>query len=192
MKIVISILAAGLFLFSCNDSNKDSKANSVAKTEKQDSVQQGYFPVTDFIKGQITEIKEKGLNPIKVVTANKKTDSGWVKIEQLDAEFAEFLNPVIDSANMSGLFRENSFMDQTINAITFTYDPIQALPDSVSLQRWDVYIDPQKRTVKRIYLVKKGTGNKTLQLTWQADKWSKIVTIANDAIEKEVTIKWDF
>ena len=114
--------------------------------------------------------------------------------------FAEpFLHPVIDSAGMQSLFSERSFLDQTINSVTLSYDPTGNLPDSLQLRRWDVYIDPQKNTVTRIYMVKEMNNNnlhQTWQLTWRSGKWCKITTIIEQpgkpTATKEETMKWDF
>ena len=88
-------------------------------------------------------------------------------------------------------------MDQTIDAFTFTYEPKSKLPDSITLEHWDVYIDPTTSKVRRIYMLKNAGEGKTRQLTWQGDKWCKIVDLNTKAdgtstIEKEVKITWDF
>lgn len=180
---------------SCNENSSTNPTNTV-----QDSVapeKQSFFPVTDFIKGQLQEIKKDGINPLKFTTVNGKTDSAWLKIEEFEKEIQPFLSPVIDSTNLTSLFTEKRFLDQTINAFTFTYDPVKPLPDSCAFQRWDVYVDPQKNTVNRIFLVKKLPGNKKQLLTWVPGENCKMVTISEDGkdkpgIEKDVTIKWDF
>lgn len=196
MKILSRLFIIAVVVLSCNHATEIPVEKEVvvppAPPEKI-----AFFPVTDYIKGQIAEIRNKGINPHKFTTIHNKLDSAWLKIEQLDTEMAAFLTPIIDSTNFSALFAEKKFLDQTINAFTFTYDPVKALPDSVLLTHWDVYVDPEKSTVKRIYLLKKTTDHKTLQLTWQSDRWCKMVTIADDDkgnahVEKEVTIKWDF
>ena len=187
-----------LFLLSCNNSKKDDPVKPQQENEsagKQEHV--SFFPVTDFLNGQIAEIKKDGINPIKVTRINNREDSVWLKIEDLNKEFAPFLSPVIDSTNLKSMFTEKSFFDQTIDSFTFTYDPVKPLPDSFLLQRWDVYVDPNSNKVKRIYMIKKTADHKTLQLTWQTNKSCKIISIAmdpkgNDHVEKEVTIKWDF
>ena len=109
----------------------------------------------------------------------------------------EFLQPEIDSANLISLFTEKSFMDQSLNAVTFTYDPVGILPDSMKLKHWDVYIDPKTSKVKRIYMVKQIDKTKTLQLTWINGQWCKITTISTDekgimSVEKEEKLIWDF
>jgi hypothetical protein len=189
MKSSITFLFLVIVLFACNDGER------IVATPQPATAPAGFFPVTDFIKGQIAEIRSEGINPLLITSRNGKTDSSWVKVEAFDSLFAPFLQPEIDSANHTKFFSEKSFLDQTINAFTFTYDPIAPLPDTFQLQRWDVYIDPQKNTVTRIFLVKR-SGEQVTQLTWQADKWCKIVTINNgpkgSTVNKDVLIKWDF
>jgi hypothetical protein len=198
MKLKYTVLIILIFLLSCNDTPKpDPQQNNGIENNIPGKIQTAtFFPVTDFINGQIAEIKKNGINPLKITSSNNRYDTVWLKIEDLNNEFSAFLSPVIDSTNLAGMFKENSFLDQTIDAITLTYEPIKQLPDSFLLQRWDIYIDPINNTVRRIYLVKKTTDQKILQLTWQTNKSCKIVSISNDSkgngyVEKEVNIKWD-
>lgn len=129
-------------------------------------------------------------------TVKGRTDSSWLKAENFEKEMAAFLEIEIDTSNLKDLFSEKRFLDQTLNAYTFTYDPKSTLPDSLALQHWDVYVDPTTNKVKRIYLITKNNDRKQRQLTWQSDKWCKIITIVTDkdnsVVEKEVLIKWDF
>ena len=164
---------------------------------KDTTEKQKFFPVTAFFKGEIFNIKKNGINPLKYTTVNNHTDSVWLKIEELDTALQEFLHPEIDSANLINLFTEKSFLDQSINAVTLTYDPVVILPDSMKLRHWDIYIDPQSNKVKRIYMVKEPDKFKTLQLTWLNNKWCKIVSIVTDEkgiskIEKEEKFILDF
>ena len=100
---------------------------------------------------------------------------------------------------MSSLFSEKSFLDQTINAYTFSYDPKEKLPDSIHLVHWDVYMNPQTNSIQRIYLVKQrdsaGTGIIN-QLTWVVDKWFSIRTITQVQGDKpdikEKKMIWNF
>ncbi len=139
-----------------------------------------FFPVTAFIKGQIHDIKEKGITPMLYSTSNNHTDSAAIKFEALDTLLKEFLQPVIDTTNLIAYFTENKFLDQSINAFTFTYDAKPNLPDSIKLTHWDVYIDPETNKVKRVYMIKKNAGNKTVQLTWLSNLWCQTTTLANN------------
>ena len=100
---------------------------------------------------------------------------------------------------MRSFFEEKSYMDQTIKAVTLSYDPVKKLPDSIKLNHWDVYIDPQKGTVQRVYMVKEEVINGTTvttQLTWKANKWCSIRTIEQQpkmaSRVREEIMKWEF
>lgn len=193
MKILFPVTALLLFTLSCNNAGEtkagDSKSGTVEK--------QKFFPVTSFLKGEIFNLKKNGINPLKYTTVNDRTDSAWLKIEEIDDAVKEFLQPEIDTANLTAFFSEKSFFDQTINAVTFTYEAAGVLPDSIKLVNWDVYVDPDANRVKRIYMVKQQDKDTQLQLTWVSGKWCKITTIVTDekgvsTVKKEEKITWDF
>lgn len=193
MKSILTALVFITCFVACNQADKGTKSNTVIA----DTAQQKFFPVTSFIKGEVYEIKKSGINPLKYTTQNNHTDSVWVKIEDLDSAISEFIHPVIDSANLTGLFTEKSFLDQSINAITLTYEAKAALPDTMKLRLWDVYIDPESQKVKRIYLVKEMNDGQTIQLTWLSNQWCKITSIltgkdGKSKVEKETKIIWGF
>jgi len=193
MKVSIFFIQVILILSSCNNSEPSTKDNA----EKAVTEKQSFFPVTSFFKGELYEIKTRGVNPLKYTSSNNHTDSAWLKLEELNEAVKEFLQPEIDSANLVSLFTEKSFLDQSINAVTFTYDPIGAIHDSMTLKHWDVYIDPESGKVKRIYMVKEISKTKVMQLTWLSRKWCKITTIITDekgisSVAKEEKITWDF
>lgn len=181
------------FLSSCSQPS----APKTIEAEKKEPVKNHFFPVTSYLKGQLYEVKLKGVNPLKYTTINNRTDSVWIKIEEFENVVKEFFTPVIDSTNLTSLFTEKNFLDQTIAAYTFTYDPASPLPDSMKLKRWDVYIDEETGKVRRVYMVKEASPSTMLQLTWQGGQYCKIVSIVTDekgnsSVEKEEKITWDF
>ena len=182
----------------CSNKNKTEIKDSTTKFTPEinnDSIP-NFFPVTAYLRGEIYEIKRSGITPIKKTTINHVTDSAWVKEEDFENEFAPFLKPIIDSANLKNIFVERKFLDQTLNAFTFTYDPLHENVTSFAFKHWDVYIDPDNNKVRRIYLAKKITADTDLRLTWQSGKWCKIVTLKTTAgktnIIKEEKISWSF
>jgi hypothetical protein len=185
-----------LQLFILNSCHTSKEKQPIVKKEVEE---QSFFPVTDFLLGQLHSTEELPVTPLKITINGNKTDSEWHKKEDIRQFASPFLHPVIDSVSMRNFFTEKSFMDQTINAVTFSYDPKIKLPDSMKLNHWDIYIDPQKNTVQRIYLVKEELINGTSvtsQLTWKVDKWCSIRTIVQqpgkDPQIKEEIMKWDF
>jgi hypothetical protein len=181
-------------LFACK--SREIKSISV-KENPGTEISNDFFPVTLFIRGQIVEMRNSGINPLKITTKGNHTDSAWLKVEELENAFADFLTPTIDSAGMWKFFTENKFLDQSLDVYTFTYEPKTELPDSLKLRRWDVYINPKNNSVKRIYIEKTNGASNTLQLTWQSNEWGKIVTFSLDksgkeVLQKEEIIKWKF
>ncbi len=193
MRYLLPCILAAFVLESCSGPSSPE----IKKEEKEAEKKQSFFPVTSYIRGQVYEIRTTGVNPLRYTTINNHTDSAWLKIEELEEAVKEFLSPVIDSTNLTNLFTEKNFLDQTIAAYTFTYEPTGKLPDTMQLKRWDVHIDAETDKVKRIYMVKEISPSKILQLTWQGGKYCKIVSIitdnkGNSSIEREEKITWDF
>ncbi len=191
-RAVACILAVSFFV-SCNPKVEQQAPDVVVEEAEVPS----FFPVTNYLYGQIEEIKKGGVNPMKIDSTLGKADTSWMKIEDLANAFKEFLTPTIDHNNLVDLYTESKFEDKSLDAYTFTYVAKGALPDSISLQRWDVHVSPASSTVKRIFLVKKINAEKELQLTWQSGQWCKIVSIATDAqgqqsVASVQTIKWKF
>ena len=181
MQRLIFSLCGIIILCGCNgNKTAENKTETVAEpvTATAD-ITSNFFPVTSYFKGEILDIKNRGLTLLKTVTIKDKTDTSWIKIPDLDNAFAEFLFPVIDTANLKNMFAENKFLDQTLNAFTFSYDAVNDRSDTFAFKRWDVYVDPDNGKVTRIYLIKRKSADRELQLTWQSGKWYKIVTLHN-------------
>jgi hypothetical protein len=192
------LLAAIVLLAACNSKKNDGEKGPLKNTASEtvgDTVA-NFFPVTSYLRGELYGIKTGGITPIKKTTINNITDSVWVREGDFENTFAPFLSPVIDTANLKSSFTEKKFLDQTLNAFTFTYDPINIAEDSFAFKHWDVYVDPDNNKVRRIYLTKKVNANTELRLTWQSGKWCKIVTLNTEngvtKIVKEEKISWSF
>lgn len=190
----VIIFISVLFCSACHGKEQKNIPGDISPEETI-----SFFPVTDFLLGQLSEIDKLPVTPLKININGTKQDSIWLKREDIRKLALPFLHPVIDSASIAKYFIGKSFLDQTINAITFSYDAKTHLPDSIKLIHWDVYIDPQKNDVRRIYMVKEDSikaAHITTQLTWMANKWFSIRTIiqppGKEPEVKEEILKWDF
>jgi hypothetical protein len=195
MQKIFCLLFTSVIAFSSCDSGKKEIKSKETATADTDI----FFPVTDFLLGQVHQLDSLQLTPLKIVeTENGKQDSTWMKREDIQSFVTPFLTPVIDSISMSAYFSVKSFFDQTINSVTLTYEPKVALPDSMHLRRWDVYIDPQSGTVRKIYIVKDEVENginKELQLIWNVDNNCSIRSIIqkpDTTIIKMERLMWNF
>lgn len=176
--LMISILCC--CLFACrNGSNKKENTQTIQPQALDSAAEnEDFFPVTKYIRGEMFEIKSDGYTPvIKHWTGEKLLDSAWVKYENFETVFHEFVTPEIDSVNLKDLFIQKKFLDQSVDAFTFTYEPRNSLPDTFSLRRWDVYVDPKSGKVKRVFMIKKYTNDMEKQLTWESGKRCRIVDI---------------
>lgn len=198
MKILFRIIPALIILASCNRSGNggQGKEPSGALPAGKDSTVV-FFPVTTFLEGQIVDIKNDGLNPVRIIKKpDGRHDSTWLPVETLPGEFAEFMKPRIDSVSMVPWFTEKTFMDETIGLVTMTYERKPACPDTLDLKEWTVYIDPETDKVSRIYILKQ-RGDSIFQLTWMAGKYSKMRVLDDKksgeaAIIKDITVNWSF
>jgi hypothetical protein len=187
-----------VLLLSCNTSKKENvlRTDEVQIEEKKDSAE-NFFPLTAFLRGDIAQIRELGITPILKNIKNEKTiDSQFVKQEDYQKVFADFLSPDIDSTNLKRFYVQSRFLDQSVNAFTFTYDGLKGLADSLPLKHWDIYVDPQTGKVRRVFMLKRMNADEETQLTWQSGKWCTIVLIKNKADKKEIIsekkIEWSF
>jgi hypothetical protein len=198
MKKYSLLLLPVLFLFSCSQNNKTNttaNASDTVATEEKNT----FFPVTAFLKGQLFLLDSLPVTILEITTINNKQDSAWLSAAVVKPKLAPFILDSIDEKNMLPYFKESKFNDQSTEAITLMYDPKKVLPDSIAIRRWDVYIDPDKGTIRRVYMVKQLIENNNpviQQLTWQTGKWAKIVTISNDKGTTSPTVKeikwtWD-
>jgi len=134
MKIFFLLSAGIIVLISCNNSSTSEAIKTEIKPDSLQPKRKSFFPVTSYIKGEIFGFKKDGINPIKHTTIKNHTDSVWLKIEEVEGAVKEFLYPEIDSLNLVSLFSEKSFLDQSVDSYTFTYDPDGTLPDTMTLK----------------------------------------------------------
>lgn len=195
MKInYLFLILISISIVSCNQSKPVPVTTPIDSTQQKTEEKKidSFFPVTSFLRGQMVITDSLPITPLHFFTVNGKTDSAWLKPNELHAFLQPFFSPAITSTNLTSLFKETSFNDLSLNAVTFTYDPTQQLPDSLNLRHWDVYINPQTGKVFKVYIVKNiKENNKTYiqQLTWQVGEYAKIVNIYTEG--KIATIKED-
>jgi hypothetical protein len=179
-------------LISCHQ-NENSAIEKNELTEVDTTPEApSFFPLGNFIKGQIVDIKNSGINPIKITTVNKLPDTSWIHVEEFEKVFGEFFMPFIDSTSLQPFFKENKFFDQTLNAITLTYTSVGKVPDSIPWKYWNIYIEPETNKITRIFMVKSLSIDRTRQLTWIPGVSAKAVTISPNGAEDEINIKWSY
>lgn len=189
-RLLVLVMGSASLLFSCNSSTPEPTGPPV---------QPNFFPVTFYLEQEWKQLDSLDLNPLHVSTKDGKSDSSWINTSTLKALLQPFLTQRIDaSSTLNNQFTETSFQDETIQAITFSYDPRPNLPDSQQLRHWDVYLDPETGKLKQVYLIKRFTDNGVTyvqQLTWKCHQWAKIVLFREQAegnvLLQEDKFQWD-
>ncbi|MBC8035352.1 MAG: hypothetical protein H7Y03_14480 [Chitinophagaceae bacterium] len=162
-------LAAG-----CGGAGKDASKDGVNDKQKVE-----LFPVTTFIKGQIHIVDSFQSVTMKYETNGNKTDSGVISIEAFKKLAAEFYTPDFNEPGVKELYKESSFADQSIKAVTFNYSTED---EDASIRRVDVVVDAHavlSDKVRSIYMEKQRRQEDTFfykKLYWRADRNFQIIT----------------
>lgn len=186
MKFIFFCLTI-FFVYACNQ-QKNDPAKPVAEAGPDST---NYFPVTNFLRGQLHDVQTIGVTPLKIFQTNKGSDSTWLTLDDFEKEMQPFLTPEIDTANMKPFFSQESFFDGTLNLFTFSYTAKpNAAADLKGLQ-WTVYTSPYDDQVKQIY-IEKEHGKERTQLTWFTGKRFEIRKIDDDKVQEKISVIWKF
>ena len=80
-----------------------------------------FFPVLDYLKGELNNVDSFATAIRVYTTMNGKTDSSMIKVEEFNGIMQEFLPPELSKENFEKYYSESSFYDQTTQTSTFTY-----------------------------------------------------------------------
>jgi hypothetical protein len=190
MKYLMIILTGATFFNSCKDQKPTTAP--VEQTEKK-----SYFPVVDFLKGQIHYVDSLPVAILKIVTENNKRDSSYIKSEEFDKLAQDFILPDLQQDIFEKGFKESSFIDQTTQSATFNYISTDS---KLSLQRVDVLATPDElySKVKSIFLQQTLNKNDTIivkKMYWQTNKHFQIATSVQAPDQpkkiKQLQVTWD-
>jgi len=193
-RLLLVVYVASALVLSCNQKPNNPIVTAITGINPLDTnaADVDFFPVTNYIKGQVYEIKNSHINPLMITNDGFKKDSVWIKMEEVDQAIATFLDPLIDSTNLKAEFKQTSFKDATLNKITFAYTPTIMHPVGSPLKSWNVYIDPQTNEVSSIYILKITSGKGTEHLNWIAGKKCTIQLLKDDMMVYQRSIIWNF
>jgi hypothetical protein len=184
-----------LFLLACS-SPGGSPGGQAAPSDS--SVAKDFFPVPDFIAGQLKLIDSFQYPLTKIVRTGTKSDTSACTDQELRTLAENFRSPDLNDPAIHRYYTESSFADQTIPAITFHFSTTR--PEMV-IRKLDLIVhpDPEKSDkVNSIYLEKSFSSGDTLvsqKLFWYTDKSFVIVTSrqlgSRDLGETQVKLVWD-
>jgi hypothetical protein len=112
-----------------------------------------FFPVLDYLKGELNNVDSFATVIRVYTTMNGKTDSSMIKVEEFNGIMQEFLPPELSKENFEKYYSESSFYDQTTQTSTFTY---ATKNDDLEFHRIDVLVQGSESydKVSSIYMEK--------------------------------------
>jgi hypothetical protein len=190
MKYFMIILIGAVSVSSCTDQKPTTAAPE--QNEKK-----SYFPVIDFLKGQIHYADSLPSAILKIVTENNNRDSSYIKREEFNKLAQDFILPDLQQDIFEKSFKESSFIDQTTESATFNY---ASTDRKLSVQRVDVLATPDElySKVKSVFIQQTVNKNDTIivkKLYWQTNKHFQIATSVQAPNQpqkiKQLQVTWD-
>ena len=196
MKYLFVLLAVASFSGCGVQEKKEVKQEP--EPEAKATTEVHFFPVTSFIEGQVHVVDSFQSVTMKYTKIGEKVDTTLISIADFRQLSREFTDPDFNSALLKPYFRETSFADQSIKAVTFNYTTEN---NDLEIRRVDVVVDASAITndkVRSIYMEKQSRREDTMiykKLYWRADKNFQIITtqqVGNKAGIVSVTkVEWN-
>lgn len=167
-------------------------------SKKQSDETSNYFPINDFILGEIRLIDSLPVGIMKKQTMGSKRDSSYIQLPEFHALSKEFINPELEKGKFEENYKESSFGDEATGFFTFTYEPKN---DKVNVTRVDVLVKQGTSADKlhSIYMEKRYLNKDTSiteKLYWKSNisfsiwKEKRAGTDTSAKIEK-LEVIWD-
>ncbi|TAH03007.1 MAG: hypothetical protein EAZ16_08450 [Sphingobacteriales bacterium] len=193
-KMLFYAIAIGLFACNQPGNNKQTTENN----ELADTNTHNFFPVANYIAGQIKVIDSLQLPISKKITVGKSESIMAADIKDLIEQANQFQNPDFTQPGIRERYKETSFADQSIPSVTFNYTTTDT---AAAFQRVDVIISPdpvKADKVRSIYMEKYFfLADTSIQqkLFWKADKHLLVITekkIAGQILPvQQLKLTWD-
>jgi len=199
MKYTLFILIAGLLITSCNNNTPIPAAT--VKTETKDSTEapHDFFPVPDYIGGQLKIIDSLKLPISKTVIINNNSKLSVATDKELTELAQNFRQPDINDPSLKKSYKETSIADQSLPSVTLIFTTADT---TLSIQKINVYVKPdpvENDKVTGIYMEKAFSRNDTSfsqKLYWKTGKNMQVITekkVKGKALPVEqVKITWGY
>ena len=173
----------------CQDSEKQQQKKEEPKA---------YIPVSDFVRTEIRAVDSTPTGILRRIHINGKlADSSFIKPEEFDRLAQAFLPPELDGDRFENSFKESSFMDQTTETLTFTYESIDS---SSTVRRVDILLSPgmELDKLKSLYIERAYSAGNVLveqKMFWKSGQSFRIITLKSTQggapEENKLTVTWD-
>ena len=190
MRILIVVIVSGLLLAGCG-------SHQTVQEKKEPEPPKSYFPVQDYIKGEIKLIDSLPVGIMKKFSSGNKKDTGFIDRNVFHQLASEFASDQLSKSALEKQYAETAFKDETTGYFTMTYLPTS---DSAPLRRVDVTVKQGATSDKlnSIYVEKEYLLNDTAvteKLYWKANTSFRITkekTFKNqNPVIEQLLVIWD-
>lgn len=190
------LLLLPIILFACQSTPVNTEAGNIHKDTLKAG--QDFYPIAAFVAEELKFLDE---NPVAVSyykSQEGKLDSGYANMDLVKALAARFMAYDLNSSPVKKFVKEESFVDETINLVTFNYTVNSEKSD---LKRADVLVKQGdvKSTVSSIYLETSSNNNDTLinaKLYWKTKESCMIIeqlqTPDGKELVRQTRLKWSY
>lgn len=178
-----------LFCFACNNSNQ-------SKTEADKEAPVSFFPTNSFFMGQLKMVDSLQLPVLKYNTVGSHKDTNLISTKEMADIAKDFTEIDLSKPETNKAYKEESFADQSISAVTLTYATTNK---ELPVQRMDVLINPDpvmNDKVRSIYIEKLDHINDTTilkKMFWKTDRHFLIITtktIDGKTFDSQLRVQW--
>ena len=199
----IFLLSIATVLFACHSKNAPAPAgpetftlDTAALAEDHPDTSGPLYPFTQFINDQLTALDSLPLAvEMHTFMNGRKTDSTIISKQAFKKAMEPILADDPNRQNLRPYYREESFEDLSLEAITFT---ITTKNPALPLQEATVLLNPKTKAVKTIIIKRQWqTPDSTAQQTilWKANMHCHINSLitpkAGKAYQRSIQYIWD-
>jgi hypothetical protein len=199
MKNFVLVLAAGLCLCwgACAHHGGQPASNQQDSLSRQDSSNNAFFPVAEYLEGEILHIDSIPEALTKFTTRDGRTDTTYIQMPEFNTLALQFLAPAFRDGSFQKKYTESSFMDRSTETVTFTYS---TMDKDLPLQRVDVVTIEENgvNKVRSVYLEnRKVADDSTIfqKLFWHSGHQLQIVSLitvkGRPPVRQQVKVVWD-
>lgn len=172
---VIKVLILALAFNACQEAEKQRSTEEKQETNET----KAYIPVTDYIKTEIRALDSTPTGILKRINYKNGTDSVFINPDEFKQLAQAFLPPELDKGRFERSFTESSFIDQTTESLTFTYESVD---NTSAIRRVDVLLAPSLEVdkIKSVYIEKMfAVGDTAVEqkMYWKAGESFQITTL---------------
>ena len=180
-------------IISCKNNEQPPATQNVSDST---ATNKAYFPVLDFLKGDIRLVDSLSAGIQKYTVIDGKTDSSYIPLEEFNRIAKEFLPEVLNKEPFEKNYKETSFFDQSTQLYTFTYSTDNK---DLDVQRVDVLINNGEGfdKVKSVYIEKyiiSADTSTVKKMYWKAGRSllinSETIRASNNPEQKQLRVVW--